>query len=295
MLHGVAVARDEPQRHLLAAATDEQRHVLAAEAAGRCARYPPRSAARPRTAASPWSMPRITGSASRSQRSRSPGDSPKSMPNARASVSFHADADAQVRPAAADVVERRGHLGRRAPGCGKGWRRPSAQPDARRRLRPRRQRQVTLEHRPVFGADDGVEVVPRPEAVEARRARHECPRRGKPASRCTGSSTARRSGCRVLIGLSFIGRAYPSKGTTRREEDPAGRRSARSDLARLHLVTSGAASAVADCAQDVPDGARALQVGASGGYPPSHAVATRTVRAPGAPSRCTSIGLPGCC
>ena len=76
-------------------------------------------------------------------------------------------ADAQDRPAAADVVDRRDGLGRE-PRIPEGVR-PDEQPEADPLggLGERRERGVALEDRLVRVAEDRVEVVPRPERVVA--------------------------------------------------------------------------------------------------------------------------------
>ena len=76
-------------------------------------------------------------------------------------------ADAQHRPAAADVVERGRHLGderRVAERVG-----TDHEPDggALGALGPGGQGQPALEHRSLVGTDDGIEVVPGPDRVEA--------------------------------------------------------------------------------------------------------------------------------
>ena len=113
-------------------------------------------------------MPRITGSASRSQRSRSPGDSPNSIAEVTCLFVVPRRPDAQISTAIGDVVEGRGHL--RGQSRIAEWISADHQPDAhvRRRLRPSGEGHVTLEEGTVSGADDRVQVIPRPEAIEAQ-------------------------------------------------------------------------------------------------------------------------------
>ena len=94
-------------------------------------------------------------------------------------------ADAEDRAAAADVIERRRHLrdeGRLPEGVG-----AHHQPDRRvgRGLRPCSDRQPALIHRAAIGADDRVDVVPRPERVVAEPVREK-----RPASRRLGQSVS---------------------------------------------------------------------------------------------------------
>ena len=102
---GIRVAGDESQGHLPAAAPDEdgQRALdgrrVVAHLVG------PVDALRRRSARCPSSMPRMMGSASASQRSRSPGLVAERDAEARVLGLEPGGADAQHGPPAADVVE----------------------------------------------------------------------------------------------------------------------------------------------------------------------------------------------
>ena len=141
----------------------------------------------------PSSIPRMIGSASPSQRSRSGNPDPNSIPKSSCSSSNHGAADAEDRPAAADVVEGRRHLGHEGRVAERVGPDHEPDPDALGRLGPGRQGQPALEDRPVRVADDRVEVIPRPEARSSPAGLPGCRPRAAPASPCTGSSTGRRS------------------------------------------------------------------------------------------------------
>ena len=76
-------------------------------------------------------------------------------------------ADAEDRPAAADVVERRGGLGHDARVAERVGADEQAEPRALGGHRPRRERRPALEDRLVRVAEDRVQVVPGPEVVVA--------------------------------------------------------------------------------------------------------------------------------
>src|ERR1035437_5574220 len=161
---GVGELRYEPQRDLLAATADEDRqvrlygtrlvsHMLGVVAvAGRGRRLPREHPAHDR------------------QRLREPAKPfrwpvPEFEAEVAGLVLVPGSPDAEVGPAAADVVQGRRHLGHE---CGVPVRISpdhESDPDPLRRGRPGRDRQPTLIERPVRVADDGVEMVPRPEAV----------------------------------------------------------------------------------------------------------------------------------
>ena len=164
----VGVLGDRAQRLPLARAADHDRQVRLDRAvapgadrrtgsgrpAGEVATPPSRTVRTPQTASS-------------SQSRRWPGLAPKSMPWARVLVVEPRAAEAEDRPAVADVVERRGHLGHE-PGIAEGvGTDQQPQPDARCDLRPRGQRHPALEDRLLRLAEDRVQVVPRPEVVVA--------------------------------------------------------------------------------------------------------------------------------
>ena len=173
-------------------------------------------------------MPRITGSASRSQRSRSPGDSPNSIPKSRASSSFHAEPIPRyARPlemwssAVAILAVSAGLRNGLAPTI-------SPTRTCVGRLRPRGEGHVALEERAVGGADDRVQVIPRPKAVEAQPIGTDPgveqrlpigvlrPAQGAEFGlQCSLPERSRKYERRLKPG---------GKETTRREEGPAGRR-----------------------------------------------------------------------
>ena len=134
---GVGVAGHQLERDLLAAATDEQgqplldRRRVVADVLRR------RSAVPAAVGRSPWSIPRMIGSASPSQRSRSGGPDPEREPERRVLLLEPGRADAEDGPAAGDVVERRGHLRGQRPARGTCWRRPSARSGSARWPAPR--------------------------------------------------------------------------------------------------------------------------------------------------------------
>ena len=166
----IAVARHQLQRDLLAASTDEDgqsfldRHRVVADGRRRVTRagcggpLPVEHAAHDRQ--------RLAQPAQPFREATPEGDAVGDV-----LLLEPGTADAQDRPTAGDVVESGGHL----RGQGRLPERVCSdhQPDPHmlRRLRPGRQRQPAFQDRPIGAADDGVEVVPRPERVIAQLVR----------------------------------------------------------------------------------------------------------------------------